>query len=55
MCGGYKLAEIAELKLPQLYFAATNLSLDLRGKSFAIQGGNLSLIRVSEVLFLVGD
>jgi len=39
--------------LPDSCFAAVNLNLDVRDKSCAIQGGNLSLIRISKLLFLV--
>jgi len=42
------------LKLSQSYFAAINLYLDVQGKSYVIQGANLSLIRISKLLFLVG-
>jgi len=43
------------LKLSPSYFVAINLNLDVRVESSAIQGGNLSLTRVSKLLFLVRD
>jgi len=45
--------KITELRLSQSNLVAINLNLDVRGESSAIQGGNLSLIRVSKLLFLV--
>jgi len=43
------------MKLSQSYYATINLNLDVRGKGCAIQDGNLSLIRVPKLLYLVGD